>query len=263
MTHFFNLLFLLIAVVLLLPADGFTQSSTTSEKTLENRLEKADDLHMSGEEQKSLDIYKEVLNDDGDNLDALWNSAVLHAKIGYRKESEEEIRVHFEEAVDLAERAVEKHPGSGHAYYAMAVATGRMTELMGPGDRIEASRKVKENIEKASELIPGFAPVWHLYGVWHSDVANMSRAVKMAAGLFSGGIPDASNEKAEEYIKKAISMDEDNILFHLDLAKHYLKVDQPEQARPILKEITEMEPQMKDDPGYIRESEEFLENIDG
>jgi hypothetical protein len=38
---------------------------------------------------------------------------------------------------------------------------------------------------------------------------------------------------------------------------------QPEQARPILKEITGMEPQMKDDPGYIQEAEELLENIDG
>ena len=262
MKYFFMILLLLAAMILSLPDAGFAQSSATSKQTIENRLNTAYDLHMSGEEQESLDIYKDVLDDDSDNLEALWNTAVLHAKIGNRKESEQEMKDDFETAVNLAERAVENHPESGYAYYATAVATGRMTKLMGPGDRTEASRKVKKNIEKASELIPDFAPVWHLYGVWHSDVANMSGAVKAAAGLFSSGIPDASNEKAEEYLKKAISMDKDNILFHLDLAKHYLKVERPEKARPILKEITGMEPQMKDDPGYIQEAEELLNNID-
>jgi len=260
MNYFFKLLLLLFAMVLSPPDAGFAQSSATSKQTLENRLETAYDLHMSGKEQESLDIYKDVLDDDSDNLDALWNTAVLHAKIGYRKESEQEMKEHFETAVALAERAVENHPESGYGYYAMAVATGRLTKLMGTGDRIDASRKVKKNIEKASELIPGFAPVWHLYGVWHSDVANMSGAVKAAAGLFSSGIPDASNEKAEEYLKKAISMDKDNILFHLDLAKHYLKVEQPEKAKQLLEEILTIEPQMKDDPGYVDEAKELLEN---
>ncbi|WP_340105200.1 tetratricopeptide repeat protein [Rhodohalobacter sp. 8-1] len=261
-----NLHFILLSLVLTFQTaaeNSVAQSTDESIQSIENQLEKADELHMSGEEQQSLDLYKQVLKDDPDNVTALWNASVLHAKIGYRKEGDDEMRPHFETAVDLAQRAVENHPDNGYAYYAMAVATGRMTEVMGPADRVRASRKVKENIEKAAERIPDFAPVWHLYGVWHSDVANMSAAVKAAAGLFTGGIPDASNEKAEEYLKKAISMDEDNILFHLDLAKHYMKVDRPEEAIPVLREIMNMESQMKDDPAYINEAKEMLDEIDG
>lgn len=255
----FRLPLFITLFVMLAPFDCIAQST---DSTTTSRLEKADELHMSGEEQESLQIYNNVLSNDPDNLTALWNASVLHSKIGYRKNSEDEMRRHFEEAADLAEHAVEKHPDSGYAYYSLAVARGRMSEVLGPGGKIEASRKVKNNVDKAAELIPDFAPVWHLYGVWHSDVANMSAAIKTAAGLFSGGIPDASNEKAEEYLKKAISMDEDNILFRLDLAKHYLKVDEPEKARPLLKEIRTMEPQMKDDPGYIEEAEQLLDEIE-
>lgn len=239
----------------------YSQNTGSPDSEISRQLEVADDLHMSGEEQESLEIYEEVLAEDSDNITALWNSSVLHAKIGYRKDSEEEMRPHFKTALDLAEKAVNSHPDNGYAYYAMAVAMGRMTEVMGPGDKIDASREVKENVEKAANLIPDFAPVWHLYGVWHSDVANMSGALKAAAGLFTSGIPDASNEKAEEYLRKAISMDEDNILFRLDLAKHYLKVDQPDKAKPLLEEILTIEPQMKDDPGYINEAKEILEEI--
>jgi Tfp pilus assembly protein PilF len=90
----------------------------------------------------------------------------------------------------------------------------------------------------------------------------MSGAVKAAAGLFTSGVPDASNQKAEEYLDKAISMDEDNILFHLDFAKHYMKVDQPEKAKPLLEKILTLEPQMKDDPKYVAEAKEMLSDIE-
>jgi predicted Zn-dependent protease len=102
--------------------------------------------------------------------------------------------------------------------------------------------------------------VWHLYGVWHSDIANLSGTIKAAATLF-GGIPDASNEKAEEYLSKAITLDSENILFRLDFAKHYLKVDHPAEARALLENIIATEPQMKDDPAYIEEAKEMLHEI--
>lgn len=239
-----------------------SQSADSTNKSLNQILERAQDLHMSGDEQQALSLYRDILEEDSNNLEALWNSSVIYAKIGHRKKRKKEKREDFKKSMNLAERAVNNHPDSGHAYYAMAVATGRMTEVMGPGGKIDASRKVKRNISKAAELSPDFAPIWHLYGVWHSDVANMSGAVKAAAGLFSGGIPDASNEKAEEYLQKAISMDEDNILFHLDLARHYLEVDRRGSARSLLEEILTMEPQMKDDPRYIEEAEKLLDKID-
>ena len=262
MKDFIYILSLLIVMMLSLPGTGYAQSSDSSDSVISNQLEIARDMHMSGEEQKSLKIYKDVLSNDPDNINALWNAAILHSKIGHRLNSKRSMRRHYKIAQDFSERAIQNHPESGHAYYAMAVSTARMTEIMGPGDKVEASQKVKENIEKASELIPDFAPVWHLYGVWHSDVANMSGAVKVAAGLFSGGVPDASNDKAEEYLKKATSMDEDNILFHLDFAKHYLKVGQPQKAQPLLEKILTIEPQMKDDPKYIEEAEEMLHQIE-
>lgn len=256
-----NLSILFIFLINGLSLTAYSQTSGSYSASINSQLETAEELHMSGEEQKSLDIYKDVLSRDSDNLDALWNAAVLHAKIGHRQDSERLMKRHYGKAEDLADRAVENHPDNGYAHYAKAVVVGRMTEVMRSGDKIDASRKLKQNIERASELIPDFAPVWHLYGVWHSDVANTSGAVKAAAGLFSSGIPDASNQKAEEYLNKAISMDEDNILFHLDLAKHYMKIDRREKARPLLKEILSIDPQMKDDPRYIKEAEQLLEDI--
>ena len=40
-----------------------------------------------------------------------------------------------------------------------------------------------------------------------------------------------------------------------------MKVDQPERARALLRKIMTIEPQMKDDPAYIDEAREMLQEI--
>jgi tetratricopeptide (TPR) repeat protein len=237
---------------------AYTQAPRQVNSVIENQLDIANELHMTGQEQKSLNIYEDVLSRDPDNIDALWNGSVLHSKIGYRQEDRQVMREHYETAKRLADRALEHNSDSGYAYYAKAVAIGRMTEVIGIGGKIDASKQIEINIEKAAERIPDFAPVWHLYGVWHSDIANLGTVAKTAVGLFSGGIPDASNEKAEEYLNRAVSLDQTSILFHLDLAKHYRKLEQHQEAAELFEKILTLEPHMKDDPGYIKQAERML-----
>lgn len=236
-------------------------ADTLSSDKIEQLLKEANEKHMEGEEEESLELYKEVLQSDETNLEALWNAAVLYSKKGHRKDDEDEMEEMYSEAINLSEKALEHHGDEGYAFYAYAVSKARMTELMGRRSKIRASRDIKENIEKATERLPDFAPVWHLHGVWHSDVANTSGAVKAAAGLFSKGIPDASNEKAEEYLRKAVEIDKDNILFRLDLAKHYIEVDNADEARDQLQQILELDPKMKDDPRYKEEAKELLADL--
>ena len=56
--------------------------------------------------------------------------------------------------------------------------------------------------------------------------------------------------------------DKDKILFRLDLAKHYLKSDQPGKARNTLKELREMEPKLKGDEELLNEAEELLSELE-
>lgn len=123
------------------------------------------------------------------------------------------------------------------------------------------AHEIREHLEKAAEYEPDFAPVWHLWGVWHSDVANISSAERTAASLISEGIPEADNETAEEYLKKAIELDDEHILFRLDLARHYLEIGEDEKAKEVLEKLIELEPQTKDDPGKLDEANELLENL--
>jgi FimV-like protein len=249
-----------IVVLLFLAASAslcYGQSGENSQQL----LDKAHNYFQNAEEEKSLDTYLEVLDKDPENHEALWNASVIYTRIGHRSDDESTKQEYFDKALNLADKAIEMHPEKGHSHYARAVALGRMTKLMGNRDRARTAHKIKGSIEKAAELIPEEALVWHLYAVWHSDVANVSRMERFAARLIAGGIPDGSNEKAEEYFHKSLELDPDHVLTRMDLAKHYIETDQKEKAREVLKDVTEMEPLTKDDPRLIEKAKTMLDGL--
>jgi len=236
----------------------FVGATDEIKKMLERAGEKVEQM----EEGEALEIYKEVLEKDPENYEALWNTSLLTTRKFYRMDDEDVQIEGYKEALEIAEKTVELYPDKGHSHYVFAVAKGRYADLEGTRYMIEASHKIRDSTKKAAELIPDYAPVWHLYGVWHSDIANANRAERAAARLVSVGLPDdADNKKAEEYLKKAIEMMPESILFRVDLAKHYIAIDEERKAIEVLKEAASMEVTMMDDDAKKEEAKELLEEL--
>ena len=252
-------IYLIITMILMMPMNSLAQS----ESKVDSLQAIAEEKFNEGDEKESLDFYQEILSRDSTHYDALWNASLINSRLGYQLDDDEKSKQleFYNEALDLADQSIEHHGNKGHSYYVKAVALGRWSELQDNDTRIKTSHKIKKNVEKAAEMIPEYAPVWHLYGVFHSDVANISGAEKFAANLISEGIPEGSNEKAEEYLKKAIGMMPESILFRLDLAKHYLKVDDEESAREVLDEISEMEVTLPNEGQLKDEAANILKDL--
>jgi len=246
-----------LAFLMILITSGTVIESETDE-LIERAKQKIDDKN----EETALELFKQVLEKDPENYTALWNKSLLTTRKYYRVDDEDKQLAGYEEALKIAEKTLELHPDKGHSYYVYAIAKGRYSELEGTRDMIRASHVIKEKIEKAAELIPDYAPVWHLYGVWHSDIATAGRTERSVARLISRGLPDgAEEEKAEKYLKKSIEMMPESILFRVDLGKHYIEIGEKEKAIEILEEAASLEPKMMDDDDKKKEAKELLEEL--
>jgi FimV-like protein len=53
----------------------------------------------------------------------------------------------------------------------------------------------------------------------------------------------------------------ESILFRLDLAKHYLKVDDEERAKTVLEQIAEMNVELPNEGPLKQEAAELLEDL--
>ncbi|MBD3616849.1 MAG: hypothetical protein HUJ22_09775 [Gracilimonas sp.] len=231
--------------------------------TKDSLLQTAGEYFSGAREKEALDTYLKILELEKNNFEALWHTSLLYARIGFRKDAREQKEEYYQKAFEYAEQTLEEYPDKGHAHFVYAVANGRISDISRTQVRIEKSHIIKKHAEKTLEMIPDYAPAWHLLGIWNSEISNVGSAQKMAAGVFSKGLPEgASNSKAEEYILKAIELDPDQTLrFKLDLARHYNRAGETEKAIQILEEIIDIKPQNEIDEWNLERARELLEEL--
>lgn len=253
---------LLLLMAILLETGLATASNAQNSEKTDSLLQLADECFHLMDEEKSLNLYLQVLEIDNDNYTALWNASLLFAREGFRQDEDESKRELYKRSLYYAEKVMLSYPDSGHSHYVYAVSNGRLSDLSDKKERIKKSHLIKKHIDRAVLIDPDYAPSWHLYGVWHSSIANISKAEKLAANMISEGIPSgSSHEKAEEYLKRAIEIRPEQILFRLDLAKHYKNSGQHEEAERELKKILKLEPKFMDDADHLENARNLLEEI--
>ena len=226
-------------------------------------LNDANQYIQNGEDEKALNVYMGILSKEPENYEALWNSSLIYSKKGRMQADFSSMEPYFRTALEIAGFCLEKHPDKSRSHYVFALASaGLADEMPNSTERIQLIWNMKEHSYRAARLDPDYAPAWHLKGVWHSKIANISRAERFAARFVYGALPEgASNSKAEEYLKRAITMSPDTILFQLDLAQHYQESGQSKKAYPVLQSILTMEPVSQNDYFDLDEARERYETL--
>jgi regulator of microtubule dynamics protein 3 len=253
---------LLVLTLLLIQQIPDLMAQNITESDITGLLEQAHEKLESADEPAARELFEEILESDPRNFDALWNLSLLYSRQGYRLEERDDMESYFRDAKELAVMAIEYHPAEAESHYVYAVAVGRLADISTPRERVRASEEIKKSVERALELNSEHAGAWHLLGIWHTRAANLTRTERWAANLLFGGAPEgASNHEAEECLKKAIELDAENILFHLDLARFYITVDQPESAIEVLERTISLEPKVMDDPDLLEETRELLSEL--
>ena len=134
-------------------------------------------------------------------------------------------------SLEEAKQAVAIAPENPKAHLALAVAYGRLTDLVDNRTKVEYSRYVKAEAEKTVVLDPKEDFAYHVLGRWNYSVATLNTVLKLIARFVYGGMPDASLEEAVRDYRKAIELAPQRVIHHHELARTYLALGQPEEAR--------------------------------
>ncbi|SMO68795.1 hypothetical protein [Fodinibius sediminis] len=225
-------------------------------------LREADSSYAAYEEEQALNLYQQVLDEEPNHYRALWRSSFLHARIGNRLDTEEKKKECFDRAIQLAERALEVDSTDSQSNFVMAVAMGRKALISGAKDRVAASRAIKKYADLAIKYDSTHAGAWHVLGRWHFKVANLSWVERLAANTLFGGVPgNASNQKAAESIRKAISLNDKYILYYYDLARIYEELDREKEAIETCQTAMELPLLTPDDLDLKNQCQQLIQNI--
>jgi tetratricopeptide (TPR) repeat protein len=251
---------LLATSLLVLPAG--TTAQTPDSTALDRSLTQVDERRADGAFRDALSRLSELRDRHGDRAAILWRMSLVRVDIGKSADTEEAAQQHYRAALTLAEKALTVKESSADAHLARAVAEGRLALDAGRQERVERSRAVKRHADRAIALDSTLAGAYHVRGRWHREVSDLNFLERTVVRTVYGGLPDASFEEAVQNFRRAIAL-EDERFHHLELAKTYLMMDRPDDARAQLETVLEMPGRTPFADRYAEEAQELLADLDG
>jgi tetratricopeptide (TPR) repeat protein len=161
--------------------------------------------------------YRSALEAAPDSYEALWRLArALTDKATLSKQPDEQKGLCVE-AEKLARKAVGLKPSDseGHAY--LAVAVGKLALFEGGKRKVELSKEVKAEAEKALQLKPDEAVALHVLAIWNREMVELGWFLKSFAQLLYGKFPPASLDTALADLRRASELEPDVIPHHVEL----------------------------------------------
>ena len=245
-------------IVIFLMVSGFSLHA----QDINLLLKEADNFEKQQKGIEALEKYKQLLILDPVNMKSLIKAAEINVSLGNRQTEKNGKRLYYETALSFANRAFVKDSMLAEANYAMAMTSGKMTDVETENKKIVSYVKdTKKYADKAISLNPNHAKANYTLGKWHYEMANLSGLKKIAVKLFYGGLPEGNLEQAIISMEKCKSLDPYFVPNFLDLAKAYKDNRQPAQAIEVLNKLVKLPTRTLDDVILKAEGAKLLESM--
>lgn len=227
-------------------------------------LARARELQAENREKDALSLYEQVLRTEPNHFSALLASAYLHIRQGWLTLDEAEEKVHYQMALNHAERALYLKPDDYQANLLNCVAKAKCIDYAFQGDQVRIVRELEQKLNAliaSNRLDPDSI---YILSWLNFKVGGLSVFKKFMVSVLFGGLPkDFSQEKAIRLMERSIELKPDYIVYHYDLGHFYQRMRQIEKARMIFKKAASMPPHKPEDTIYKQFAECRLRGLSG
>jgi tetratricopeptide (TPR) repeat protein len=164
-------------------------------------------------------------------------------------------------SLGFAQRAATLAPKNAEAQLSPAISYGKMLPFMGSKDQVDASPKIKEAVDRTLQLNPKSDTAWHILGRWNRVLADISPLKRLLAGALYGNLPVTTHEAAEKCLLKAIALNPNRVMHHIELGRIYAAMGRKDEARKVVEKGLSMPNKEKDDPEMKTIGEELLKKL--
>jgi tetratricopeptide (TPR) repeat protein len=156
--------------------------------------------------------------------------------------------------MEYAKRAAQAAPNNANAHVCLAVAYGKMTDFVDNKTKMQYSKIVKSEAEKAVELDPKNDLALFILARWNFDMATLNPILKAIAQTLYGQLPPASKDRAVEYFQRAIAISPDHIMYRAEYAKALESMGRTQEAKAEWQRVAQLKPTDAEDRSYVAEA---------
>lgn len=198
-------------------ADALVQAAQVAEAAQESR--------------KALELLQQADRARPNDSLILQKIARQYSDLVIDQPDNEEKKRYTQTALDYSLRAVALNPKDPVNVLSLAVCHGKLALYSDTRTKVQYSRLVREEAERALALDPNYAWAHHVLGRWHYEVASVSGTAKFFAGMLYGGLPDASFEEGIRHLRQATELEPTELNHFLELGFAYAAAKQPAIAK--------------------------------
>lgn len=245
---------------------------------------RADSLFQAGEGAEAVALMREAASAGRRPYEALWRAASYALGVGIVEEAESGSTDRFDQALALARAArdtaaamegerssaaaggledAEGGPAALEARYWEVAALGRLALAAGRRERAGYAEELRRGATDILRRDPDHAGAHHALGVLYMEIMKLSGLSRFLGRTLLGGeaMDEASWERAERHLRRAVEVDPGSLLFRLDLARLHLARDRKEGARRLLVQVRDAEARAPPERVFQAEARRLLEEL--
>jgi tetratricopeptide (TPR) repeat protein len=232
--------------------------STGQSQDVSTLIRKADQLDAQEQADAAIDALKQAEKISPNNPDVLIKLSQDYSdKIDAVKNRPE--KLHYANlCLEYAKKAVRAAPDNSDAHVCLSIAYGKMTDFVDNKTKMEYSKVVNSEAEKAVELNPKNDLALLILARWNFDMATLNPILKGIAQALYGQLPPASKEKAIEYFQRAIAAAPQRIMHHGAYAEALESMGKTQEAKTEWSKVRQLKPTDAEDRQYVAEAEAKL-----
>ena len=233
-------------------------------ENLSTLLQKADRLDDNDHFLEALTILKGLEKGDPTNVEILYRISRVESDLvdDLPDDAKKKGHDYAVESMAYAKRAIEADPQSSEAHLAAAIAYGVMTDFVDDRTKMEYSKFIKDEAEKAIELDPKNDYAYLVLARWNFEMTQLNPILKGMAELLYGQMPSASQEKALEDFQKAIEIAPNKMIHHFSYGEALAKLGRKEEARAEYQKVLRLPPTCREERGYQQKAASGLKTLE-
>jgi tetratricopeptide (TPR) repeat protein len=214
-------------------AVAFAAGPQAGAQTARERIALGDRAYAERQAQAALDQYRLALTLEPKNYEALCKASRTEIDLAEALDRGAEHDSLQAAAQRDAQTAIAVNPHDADGHFALARALGRRALSLGTMDRIRYAKLIRVEALEALKYDSLHAGALHVLGSWNAEVMRVNGIERAFAKRFLGAevFNQASWSEAQRLLEKAVRLDPDRLVHHLDLGVIYADRGNKAKAR--------------------------------
>ena len=244
-------------------AVAFAAGPRAGAQTAGERIALGDRAYADRQARTALDQYRLALSIEPKNYDALCKASRTELDLAEGLAVGPSRDSLLAGAQKHAEIAIAVNPRDADGHFSLARAYGRRSSGLGTTDRIRYAGKIRLEALEALKYDSLHSGALHVLGSWNAGVMRVSPLEREFAKKFLGAdvLGQASWNEAQRLLEKAVRLDPNRLVHHLDLGAVYADRGNKAKAREQFNFILAAPVREFNDPVFKRKASDRLQKL--